>query len=377
MAKANVTRRGGQLSRVAGGKSAVRYRPTVINDYFDERPIEIGKFKLMARSAVPVGRPTLDQWRTAFEFASNAEEASPYWVGDLLAYAENRDDYRKMLDQAKSVTGLSEQTLHNQTYIARHVAVAARLVSPSPTHSGEVASLPPAEQMKWLDLARTEGWKARELGLHIRASQRRKVIEGQAILEGMYRVIYSDNPWKYGRAAGVTAAADHYEGMTIEEQCKLPVAAHALPDSVLLMWTTAPVILQNPGPREVGEAWGFTYKQQIIWDKVDHNYSHYTGANHEILTIWTRGSCVPDLPTDLPDSVQVIRKSRTHSDKPEEFRRLIEKHWTRGPYLELFGRDRHEGWTVFGNDSRLWSNEAEEQDHGGTGTAAQNANAVL
>lgn len=30
------------------------------------------------------------------------------------------------------------------------------------------------------------------------------------------------------------------------------------------------------------------------------------------------------------------------------------KHYTRGPYLELFGRKKVEGWSVFGNDARLW-----------------------
>lgn len=292
-------------------------------------------------------------------FASAAHESSPYWVGDLLAYATDRQDWKDKFDQALTVTGLARQTLHNLTTISRKVQEPERQIAPSISHAKEVAPLPSADQRRLLTKARDEGLSSSELARTVRAESRRRVIDGQAVLEGMYRVIYSDNPWLYNnRQPSGSGAADHYPGMTIEAQCKLPIAAHALPNSVLLMWVTAPLILANPGPREVGEAWGFTYKTHIVWDKVRHNAGHYTGANHEILTIWTRGSCTPDLPIDLPDSVQVIQRGDEHSAKPEEFRRLIEKHWTSGPYLELFGRDRHDGWTVFGNDAKLWAEEA-------------------
>jgi N6-adenosine-specific RNA methylase IME4 len=336
---------------------------------FDKRPIEIGKFRLGARSASPIGRPSLEGWRAALEFACASHEGSPYWIGDLMAYSDSREDWRDKIDQAMVVTGLALQTLKNLGYISRHVEEHERLLAPTPAHAAEVASLERPEQTKYLENARAEGLTVREMRLQIRADRRRRIIDGQAQLEGMYRVIYADPSWPYGdRPPSGVGVEEHYPTMTIEDLCKLPVQAHALPDSVLLMWTTAPVILQHPGPREVGEAWGFTYKQQYIWDKVERNWGNYTGGNHEILTIWTRGSCLPDVQIDLPDSVQVIRKSEVHSAKPEEFRRLIEKHWTHGPYLELFGRERVEGWAVFGNDARLWAQEAEAADGQGAAT---------
>lgn len=325
---------------------------------FDDRPIVLDGFTLVGRSVVINGRPKIQAWQQAMAFASAAHEASPYWVGDLLAYASDREDWKEKFDQAITVTGLARQTLHNLTTVSRKVQEPERRISPSLSHSKEVMSLPSADQRRFLTRARDEGLTSSELARTVRAESRRKVIDGQAILEGMYRVILSDNPWVYNnRQASGSGAADHYGGMSIEAQCKLPIAAHALPNSILFMWTTAPLILANPGPREVGEAWGFTYKTQIVWDKVVHNKGHYTGANHEILTIWTRGSCTPDVPVDLPDSVQVVQRTGEHSEKPEDFRRLIEKHWTSGPYLELFARERHEGWTCFGNDAKLWTAE--------------------
>jgi N6-adenosine-specific RNA methylase IME4 len=38
---------------------------------------------------------------------------------------------------------------------------------------------------------------------------------------------------------------------------------------------------------------------------------------------------------------------------------MIEKMFTTGPYLELFGRELVKGWHVFGNDPKLWSGQQE------------------
>lgn len=331
---------------------------------FEDKPVKLAGFTLHARGVEVIGRPSIEKWGAAMQFAMACEESSPFWVGELWNYANEQHYDKKQVQQALATIGrvLALKTLDNHGSIAKKVTAKAKELAPSIAHADIVTSLPPDEQVEWMDKASSTEMTVRDLRLSVKAARRTRVIEGQAVLEGLYRVIMSDNPWMYGnRPPSGSGAIEHYPGMSIEDQCKLPIAAHAMPNSVLFMWTTAPLILQNPGPRDVGEAWGYKYKQQIVWDKVDGTYSNYTGGNHEILTIWTRGQCTPDLPTDLPDSVQVIRKSDEHSAKPEEFRRLIEKHWTIGPYLELFGRERHDGWTVFGNDARLWPQQAEAQ----------------
>jgi hypothetical protein len=48
-------------------------------------------------------------------------------------------------------------------------------------------------------------------------ARRRKIIEGQAVLEGQYRVIYADYPWPYGdRPKSGSGAQQHYPGMPID-----------------------------------------------------------------------------------------------------------------------------------------------------------------
>ena len=319
----------------------VKTTPETTEAVFDLRPLEVGGFKLTGRAAHPTGRPTKRGWVQAMQVAVGAHESSPYWVGDLMAYVETRADWREHADQMVSLTGYALQTLKNLTYIARHVAEPERILAPSISHAGVVAMLPRPEQTELLAQARTEGLTVHEFRKVVRSTSRRKVIEGQAVLSGRYRVIYADCPWTYG---------------TIEELCALPVPAHSREDAVLFAWVTSPLLYQEPGPREVFKAWGFTYKTSLVWDKVVHNFGNYVSVRHELLLICTRGSCLPDRPVPMPDSVQTVRREGEHSEKPEDFRRLIESLYD-GPYLELFGRKRVEGWDVFGNDAALWREE--------------------
>lgn len=78
--------------------------------------------------------------------------------------------------------------------------------------------------------------------------------------------------------------------------------------------------------------------------------SHYNSVRHELLLIATRGSCKPDV-SKLVDSVQSIERSNKHSEKPEEFRKIIEGLYDHGRKLELFRRGvAPDGWDTEGNE---------------------------
>jgi N6-adenosine-specific RNA methylase IME4 len=175
--------------------------------------------------------------------------------------------------------------------------------------------------------------------------------------DAKYRVIYADPPWSYNdkadegaiQAAGADA---HYPTMSIAELCALPIAELCEPNAALFLWTTSPLLLQNPGPREVIEAWGFAYKASFVWDKVAHNMGHYNSVRHEVLLLCTSGSCVPDT-HELFDSVQSIERT-AHSTKPEEFREIIDALYPYGKRIELFARAKlPQGWDGWGYEARL------------------------
>lgn len=327
---------------------------------FDLRPVQIGGFVLSGRAARPAPRserPTLNGWVQAMQFAVSAVETSPYWVGDLMAYAEDRGDWQEKFSQALSVTGYRPHTLHNLTTISRRVEAPEREIAPSIGHAAAVTKFTRPEQTELLIEARDGHMTVSEFRTHVKQKARRKVIEGQAVLAGMYRVIYADPPWVYGnKPPSGSGAQSHYDGLPIDRLCALPVAAHAMQDAVLFLWTTAPMLYEAPGPREVMLAWGFKPKTGIVWDKVDHGFGNYVSVRHEHLLIGTRGSCVPDRKEPMIDSVQVERQDGPHSSKPASFRQLIERLYD-GPYLELFARERVEGWDCFGNDAALWHAE--------------------
>lgn len=165
--------------------------------------------------------------------------------------------------------------------------------------------------------------------------------------KGKYRVIYADPPWQYGdERFGMGRAIDHYNTMSIDELKAMSVALLAEDNSVLFLWATAPLLVEA---FELIEAWGFTYKTNIVWDKVRANLGNYTSVRHEHLLIATKGSGVPDN-TIRVDSVQVVERTGRHSEKPEKFRSIIETLYTYGNKIELFSRKRVDGWEVYGNE---------------------------
>lgn len=328
------------------------------------RPIVLHEhYSLHSTGITITGRPSFEAHEGVGEFIKRAHRCSGFWLADWLRYGESRSDWAAKLSQVVDATGLAEKTLKN----VRAVGAIDNKIRRAGVEFGQhatVAALEPDDQDRFLQLAEEENLTVRELRATIRASQRTRVIQGQAVLKGMYRVILADCPWLYNDSAptedgSLGKAERHYPGMTIEQLCALPVKAHAMKDSILFFWVTATMLYENPGPREVLEAWGFTPKTSVVWDKVLGNPGHYaTHVTHEFLIIATRGSMLPTVPTPQMKSVLVERRSPVHSQKPESIRKWIEKHWTVGPYLELFGRHRVKGWDVFGNDARLWAQDA-------------------
>jgi len=164
-----------------------------------------------------------------------------------------------------------------------------------------------------------------------------------------YRVIYADPPWMYNDKQnhdGLGGAEKHYPTLSITELCDLPIQDICEENAVLFLWTTSP-LLENSF--KVINSWGFKYKSSFVWDKVKHNMGHYNSVRHEFLLICTKGSATPDN-VKLFDSVQSIERSNKHSEKPNEFRNIIETLYKAGNFIELFARQKHENWDVYGNE---------------------------
>lgn len=173
-------------------------------------------------------------------------------------------------------------------------------------------------------------------------------------LGGKYRVIYADPPWKYhglNQADEYGHAEAHYDCLDDQQLIDFRPDGERLvkeladDNAILFVWVTAP-LLERCFP--IINAWGFKYKANFVWDKIDHVMGFYNSVRHEHLLIATKGSCTPD-EKKLFDSVQLIKRTK-HSKKPAEFYDIIETLYDHGRKLELFARSRRAGWDSVGNE---------------------------
>jgi hypothetical protein len=147
---------------------------------FDRSPLTVGGFRLEGTTAVPVGRPTIQGFQEALIFAAASHTSAPYWIGALVAHAEDRKEWREALSQAMSVTGLERHTLDNLASLHRRLCPEAKVVAQSPSHAEAVAAMPHDEQVTWLTKSKAEGWTRRELRAAVSSAARNVVLTGKA-----------------------------------------------------------------------------------------------------------------------------------------------------------------------------------------------------
>ena len=175
---------------------------------------------------------------------------------------------------------------------------------------------------------------------------------------GKYNVIYADPPWRYAQKGLQGAAERHYPTMGIEELCALPVAELAAPDSVLFLWATFP---QLPEALRLIKAWGFQYKSVgFVWLKKNKNadswfygLGFWTRANAEVCLLGVSPGFKAGERVRSHSVRQIIEAPfQGHSKKPDEIRRRIVELLGDVPRIELFARQRADGWDAWGNEAQ-------------------------
>jgi N6-adenosine-specific RNA methylase IME4 len=226
--------------------------------------------------------------------------------------------------------------------------------------AADIAELPKAEQVEVVARGEKEILAAAKAIRTAKASVRREerldnlaeIAKGNTPLSvGVrYPVIYADPPWRYENppiGASSRSIENHYPTMTLEEICALPVGEMATDDAILYLWATAPKLLEC---FEVIRAWGFEYRTNMVWDKVNIGMGYHARNQHELLLICKRGEIPPPAAGTQPSSV--YREARTaHSAKPAFFAEMIEAAYPQLPKIELFCRSPRDGWAAWGNQS--------------------------
>lgn len=163
-----------------------------------------------------------------------------------------------------------------------------------------------------------------------------------------YPVIYADPPWRYDYAESDSRQIEnHYPTMDLNDICALPVSEISTKDSILFMWTTSPKLLES---FDVISSWGFTYRTCAVWDKKKIGMGYYFRQQHEILLVATKGEIpAPPVRSRISSVISIDRSN--HSAKPDEFYEIIENMYPDLPKIELFSRNKRDGWESWGNQS--------------------------
>jgi N6-adenosine-specific RNA methylase IME4 len=167
--------------------------------------------------------------------------------------------------------------------------------------------------------------------------------------------IYADPPWRYDNQATRSATRHHYDTLSIEELCALPVKDIAAPNAHLHLWVTNAFLFDSA---KLFEAWGFQFKSSFVWVKDEMGIGNYWRNAHELLLTGVRGKAKSFADHKLISWMSCSRGR--HSEKPEQVHGFI-KRASPGPHLELFARRQVPGWDAWGNDivSDLFSEAAE------------------
>lgn len=198
-----------------------------------------------------------------------------------------------------------------------------------------------------------------------------------------YKTILADPPWQFQNRTGKMAPEhkrlSRYGTMNLEAIMNLPVEQLADETAHLYLWV--PNALLPEGLR-VMEAWGFQYKSNLVWHKIrkdggpdGRGVGFYFRNVTELVLFGVRGKNARTLAPGRRQVNFLATQKREHSRKPDEFYGIVES-CSPGPYLELFARGTHKGWTTWGDQadeySPTWSTYANHsQSKAGTDEKSQ------
>lgn len=180
-----------------------------------------------------------------------------------------------------------------------------------------------------------------------------------------FKIIYVDNPLQFQNWTKKKngAAISHYNTLSTNDLCALPVNKIADNNSVIFSWTSLAKLKESI---EIIEAWGFEFiSTAFVWNKTYKNNKPYCGlgfytrSGAEICLLGKKGKAPKRLSASVRQVITYPVK-QPHSSKPPETRDRILQLFGDLPRIELFSREPsrikdgwvHVGWEVDNQDIR-------------------------
>jgi len=177
-------------------------------------------------------------------------------------------------------------------------------------------------------------------------------------IKGEYNVFVIDPPWAYGTEydSETRRIASPYPEKSTEELREWGIQEFeksANEDSVIWLWTTHKFLPEAFG---LLKDWGFEYKLTTVWDKQKMGMGSWLRCQVEFCLLGVKGDYHKfwNL-TNERDIISVAR--REHSRKPQEFYDMVLKVCPQGNKIDIFSREKREGFEQYGNETAKFVGE--------------------
>ena len=178
-----------------------------------------------------------------------------------------------------------------------------------------------------------------------------------------YSIIYADPPWSYYNDSSAKNDCTTVKGMrrppysvmSSDSIGKLNVQSIAEENCILFIWTTDYHLARCI---EIIKLWGFEYKTVgFVWAKKNKSggqvcfmgaYTMKSGC--ELCLIATKGKDAHKLIKNHKVRSFIESPREEHSKKPDAIRDRIVELCGDIPRIELFARQKIEGWDIWGNE---------------------------
>ena len=253
-----------------------------------------------------------------------------------------------MYAQAMDQTGFDYGTLRDDKWISKEVPLSLRSDNLDKSKAREIASLPEEDKKHFAEEIKNNPIPVRELKKKIK-ERKKAQLPKPIIPDGVYSVLYADPPWDIGSMVldkWESPLEDKYPTMSGDElkAMELPKVAD---DSVCFMWTTLSTL---PQALELLNHWGFKYHITITWDKGNGWSSNGFHRKTELVIFGYKGILSNVVKQEGEYIPTVFYEAKTtHSTKPQKMYEFIENR-TVGNKIELFARDKRDGWDSWGNE---------------------------
>lgn len=310
------------------------------------KDLVVGGFVLHRNGIEPQGTPTFEQWQECGNFIKKANGAVHFWIGDWLNYGEQT--WGEMYSQAMDETDFEYQTLANDKWLAKEIHISLRGENMDVSSAKLLAPLPQKEKEYWANELKKEKIPVRELKERIK-EKRKKELPQPKTPKGKYKTIVIDPPWPMEymhlnmRPKQVIMP---YPTMTLDEIKDFSVVKDIADDECnLFIWTTHKFL---PDTFDILETWGFKYHICLTWDKTNGRSLFGFNRRTELVLYAYKGKITVNQRGKFIDSV-FVEKLREHSRKPDIFYEMLKSN-TPEPRIDIFGRGKHDGFSVWGNE---------------------------